>query len=300
MILVFKLTRYWGFSYPIHNQFCSVGFFPYLIFTLMRYFSIIFFCLLGITYTHEVHGQILNVEDVRAQRDTTKSLAGNLGLDFMLNNRSATAANQVQFLNFRVNANLALFGDNHALWFINLLNYSALTGNPFIRTGYSHVRYSLHYKRKLGWEAFGQAQYDLGRGLRQRFLGGGGVRYNLVNQEKLELHAGVGGMYEYERWRLLQTDDEVDLSLFKSTNYFSVNWLLWEGARLHMTNYYQVGLDQNAALWRHRLSVDMLLQLKLTERLAFRVSVDAAYENRPIISISPYVYTVTNGIMVAF
>ncbi|MEL6536083.1 MAG: DUF481 domain-containing protein, partial [Bacteroidota bacterium] len=232
--------------------------------------------------------------------DTTKSLAGNLGLDFMLNNRSATAANQVQFLNFRVTANMALFGENNALWFINLLNYSALTGNPFIRTGYSHLRYSLHYKRKLGYEAFGQAQYDLGRGLRQRFLGGAGLRYNLVSQERLELHAGVGGMYEYERWRLPETADEIEVNILKSSNYFSINWRMTEGSRLHMTNYYQVGRDPVAALWRHRLSVDMLLQIKLTEQLEFRVSVDAAYENQPIIPISPYVYTVTNGIMVAF
>lgn len=244
--------------------------------------------------------QILNIEDVRTRRDTTKAWAGSLGVDFTLNNRSATPANPVQFINIATRANLARFGKEHAIWLINVLNYSAITGNAFIRTGYSHLRFTYGLEKKLGFEVFGQGQYDLGRGLKARWLGGIGGRYNLVRDQKVALHAGVGLMYEWENWQHPVEGNEVSLGYLKSTNYLSLQWRIKDVALFHITNYYQVGYDKPLRLWRHRLSLDAALSIKLTEKLVFRTALDAGYESAPIVPIFKTVYTLTNGLELTF
>ena len=247
-----------------------------------------------------LRAQILNVEDVRARRDSTDAWVGNVGLDFVLNNRSATPTNPVQFINIGLRANGARYGDQSALMFLNVLNYSAITGNQFIRTGYSHLRFNYLYRQPLSYEAYVQGQYDLGRGLQARWLGGVGLRTDLLRNDKLELHLGVGAMYEYEHWRALQDGANVYVNYLKSSNYLSFTWDPSKMVHVHITSYYQVGYDQPLTLWRHRLSTDALLQVRLSERVAFRVALDASYESAPIIPIYPWVYTLTNGIAVAF
>lgn len=206
----------------------------------------------------------------------------------------------VRFINISSQANLARYGETNAIWLINFLNYSAITGDAFIRTGYSHLRSSWGYKKKLAVEVFAQGQYDRGRGLQSRWLGGGGLRYNLVNGENTELHAGLGAMYEYEHWLAPETDANVFANYLKSTNYLSLNLQLNDQVLFRVTQYYQVGYDQDLSIWRHRLSLDAQLRIALSEHLAFRTSLDASYESAPIVPIMKTVYYINNGILIAF
>ncbi len=67
-----------------------------------------------------------------------------------------------------------------------------------------------------------------------------------------------------------------------------------------MSAYYQGGYDQEEELFRNRMSGDAVITVKLTDQLAFNTSFSAQYEDKPIIAINNWVYSLTNGFKFSF
>ncbi|MGK7393704.1 MAG: DUF481 domain-containing protein [Candidatus Cyclobacteriaceae bacterium M3_2C_046] len=264
-----------------------------------KYFIIIF--TLSLSSIPALQAQILNVEKDRVEVDTTTKWVGSLDLKLMLNNRSANRNERIQYLGINIESDVGYFSkQNSYLLFANLERYS-VTGEAFINSGYNHLRFNLLRNRPISYEAFGQIQFDAGRGLNFRWLSGAGFRFRLLEQEKLELYLGTGGMYEYENWQLPQGESmEVVKRLFKSSNYISAQYELNDHTDFNIVSYYQVGYDQEDEVYRHRFSLNSNLLFEFTENISFKTSFSWAYENRPVIPIIKYVYVLENGIEINF
>lgn len=245
--------------------------------------------------------QILNVEKARLERDSARFFVGNISLSFNMYNRNAGKNDPNTFLAFLANGDVAYYSQKHSFLLLNYYNYVVVTKNPIVQTGYSHFRANLLRRQKLSYEVFSQYQYDLGRGLELRLLAGGALRLGLIRTPKLNLYVGSGLMLEREEW--VNPDFESKLTvknLAKSTNYLSTRAKLNDYVEFNTINYYQVGPDREDKVVRQRLSSDLNLLVRVTSRLHFKTNFNCTYETRPVVPVTKFIYSFTNGIQVNF
>ena len=254
--------------------------------------------------TNLAQSQILNVEKSRMNKvsnEDAKAFLLNGSFGFKANNRSAAVDEPIKFLSVNSNLDLAILSEKNSFLLLNYLDYLLINDDPFISFGYSHLRINFLRQQFLSYEVFGQAQYDLLRGLDKRYLGGAGIRLNLINKEKFLLATGHGLMYEHEQWDnpLFQDDpdnfpEEAIANILKSANYVTFRWSLKEYLDMNAICYYQVGSFED--IMRHRLNADANLNVKINEFINFRVNFTFAYENEPIVPITKFIYSISNGI----
>jgi hypothetical protein len=246
-----------------------------------------------------INAQILHIEQQDEAVDSASRWNGNLDFSMVLNNQDADTESNFNYLGLTTNLNLGYLAPQTAYLLLNHLNYMTTPKQAFISTGYSHFRINFLRKRKLSYEAFTQFQYDASRGLKRRWLGGAGLRYKLLEKGESTVYAGSGLMYENELWEHSgETTEVADIRMLKTTNYISGDIRFNKLIHLHTTAYYQTGYHKPADLWRHRISMDAQLKFKLTEKIAFNTTFASTFENRPVIPIKRFVYTLSNGISV--
>lgn len=241
--------------------------------------------------------QILKVDKEDIDSDSANYWMGSVNLNFNINNRSTTATEEVVFRGLVANGDLVYLSEKNAYILINTINYFKSTGGPLISTGYAHFRINFSRKEKLSYETFTQLQYDDGRRMPYRFLMGGGLRLNIKDKKKIKLHAGIGAMVESERWRSLEDEsDIIEKNILKNSSYLSGQFILNDFVSFDLIGYFQGGLDTGSDLFRSRVSADAILNVKVTQRLSFTTNFALQYEDRPIIPINNFVYSLTNGL----
>jgi hypothetical protein len=248
-----------------------------------------------------VSAQILNVEEARLRSDSINQFYGNLKFRVQIHNRSATQEEKIRYTGLTMTSQFGYLSEQHNYMLISDLKYNSVTGQPFIRTGYSHFRINWLYENTLSHETFTQVQFDYGRGLNLRWLAGAGLRYRMIDEDNLKLYLGPGLMYEKERWEFPASKDVIEeKNLIKSTNYVSYFQKISETATYNLTVYFQTGPDSEADTWRQRYSLDTGLKFNLSDKIAFVVDFTWSYEPRPIIPIIHHLYTLENGIVINF
>lgn len=241
--------------------------------------------------------QILNFERKRLDNDTTDFTAFNISLDFSLYNRSADAEAPVNLLGFNNNINYIRKRGKHALIFINQNDYLKINESPFLNTGFAHLRGHLWRAKKRSVEVYGQYSYDNFRQLNPRVLSGVNLRYRLIRSDIFTLNAGIGGFFEYERWRHPKTDELVEVYLPKLNTYFSWRLELSENFDYNGTLYYQSGYDPSIDRLRNRIAHTSNFIARISGRLALSVAFEMNYEDRPIVPITPFIFSLRNGLM---
>ena len=246
-------------------------------------------------------GQILKVDKGSIASDSSDYFMGSINLDFNMNNRSATASQNITYTGIDGDADLVYVGKRNAYILLNQLNYFKTTTGPLFSTGQVHFRVNFLRKNKISYELFSQIQYDQGRKMPLRLLEGGNIRIRVKESTKSKLHIGIGAMYEREHWKSLEVENMIiEKEIIKSTNYINYKQKINENVSFNMSAYYQGGYDQEEELFRNRMSGDAVITVKLTDQLAFNTSFSAQYEDKPIIAINNWVYSLTNGFKFSF
>jgi len=259
----------------------------------MKWKIVLLILLFGLNYTS--FAQILNVEKSRSSRDSLSHFESNISFNTTLYNRSTDADKPVKFLSLGANANFTYFSQKHSYTSLNHFAYFSFNDNAIVNTIYSHFRVNLMRQKKISYELFAQYQNDLRRGLDKRTLVGAGLRFSLINNEKTSLALGLGVMYEEEDWPHPKSDmSDANTQIVKSTNYMAFHTSLNETAKFGLITYVQTGSG------RSRLNIDTNLSFKITKHLAFRTTFSAAYDAKPIVPVTKFIYKLTNGISLTF
>jgi len=257
-------------------------------------FLILHSSLVGVT-------QILKVDKGSLLLDSSNVLLGNVGLNFDMHNRSATSDKEITFVGFKTTTDLVYLTEKHAYISISNIQYFKSTGGPLSSNGYSHFRINFQRKKLLSYETYTQIQYDNGRNMPFRFLVGGGLRWRILESKKVGLHGGIGAMNEIEHWKNIATDNSIiSKQIFKTSDYIGLNSKLNDYINFHVTLYYQGGYDKDDEIFRNRTSVDFLFTVLITNKISFNTSFSFQHEDKPIIPIRNFVYSLHNGIMWKF
>lgn len=244
-----------------------------------------------------LQAQILKVNKHSTDADSSGYWEGSVKGAFSMNNRNSSATEQIRFVLVQGNGDIAYTAEHHSYFLVADARYFQSTGGPLLSTGFGHARVNLMRKQRLSYELFAQGQYDQGRNLEGRILGGGGLRLRITEN----LAAGVGVMQELESWRPFTEEASlIDKNLSKMSSYITGSIDVSSALKMNLTAYYQTGFDPADDLWRNRISASTSVNFNLTSKLAVSLGYDIAYEDRPIIALSKTVYQWTNGLKYTF
>lgn len=261
---------------------------------LLRYISIVLLSILS----SALHAQILNIERLRLEEDTTKNFLGKGILGINANNRSADPSEPVRLFGINTSLNAVYQPGQHAYILVGQSDYLEVNDDEVLNFGFVHLRANFLRDKKRSYEVFSQYSYDLFRGLDPRLLAGGGVRQRIFKTEKSDFFLGIGAFYESETWSHPTTDESVEISLWKSTNYLKFQTTINSAIDLNTVVYYQVGYDPTAILWRNRVSGNLNISSKITKRISLNNSFEMSYEDKPIVPITKFIYSLKVGLSV--
>lgn len=237
------------------------------------------------------NAQIVNIESKRKVLNTdTTGWFGSTDIGFTLNDNGKTV------LTLTANASVEYL-DGKNRW-LSLTNYRVVRANEeaFVNQGFQHLRYNRDWTKKVTWEAFAQIQYDERLNLRFRGLLGTGPRFQLLDKKKGSLFFGTLYMFQYEE---LSADNTVYRDN-RLSNYLSYQYSFTDNLSVTGTSYYQPLLTDLSTV---RLSSQTNLQLKITEKLAFKSTFNISYDSRLIAEsddVPNAVYSFINGLKWVF
>lgn len=256
----------------------------------MRNFSkpVFLFCLF-LFFADSAKAQLLNVERVRGEADTT-GWHGDMGFDFSL------SSYKDRVLKLANSTNTSYYSQKHSYLFLSSLELVDVDGSSLISSGYFHLRSKLFRKNNLPPELFLQYQYNNNMGLSNRALAGGGVRYNFLSGENLTGHIATGLMYEFEEWKL-SGEEAVENDYLKSTSNISVIGRINPQTSLLLTGYYQA---RPGKFFRPRAIMESQLNVRMSRYLSLSVSFTMQHDAEPIIDVPKLTYELKNGILINF
>ena len=166
--------------------------------------------------------------------------------------------------------------------------------NSIVNKGFSHLRFTKNISDLLYIELFIQYGFNDFLLMKERQLFGSGIRYQMVNQEKINGFLGVGLMREDEKYDLKTNEN---MSLLRSTNYFTWHFKINENASLQNTAYYQFDLSRSSD---NRLLYDGDLNIAHNDKLAFTLSLNYRHDSEPHGDLGKAYIQLKNGIEFIF
>ncbi len=229
-------------------------------FTLLRILIITYLLFVGLS----ANGQIVNIEDKRANLDT-------VGWFWQLDFGGKLTENTKSIL--ALNGAVRIDQIKAQSQWLFLANYNLVKADEdrFVNDGFGHLRFGQQINHRWTWETFGQIQYNRRLLIDFRGLVGTGPRLQIRENENWELALGLLYMFEYnelEEGEIIRNDNRL-------SSYLSARVKVGEHASFASTSYYQPLVSQ---FGESRLSSINTLSISLNERIAFGSSFSITYD----------------------
>ena len=228
--------------------------------------TLLIFFILG--FSSSVTGQIVNVESLRKQTDTT-GIAGGIGLNgtYLDNKKVIYTLGLTPHIQYKWEKDL----------FLMVLDYKLTKSQnvSFEDASFYHTRYSHEYTDLLRWESFIQIQENKVTKLKYRYLVGSGIRLKVIDLDNIRLYLATTPMYEQER---IMNESRTINKVFRLSNYISLSFFISETAELFSTSYYQPVIGE---IRDYRFYNEQILKVKLWKNLKFSLSTLYTWDNFP-------------------
>ena len=123
--------------------------------------------------------QIVNVENVRHEIDSTKGWSGQVRLDTEIEKNNTS-----RILNFSNQLSIQYVNKRSSWFLIHDMDFKEVNSSEITNNSTQHLRYSYKLSPKISYEAFLQSQSDKISEIKLRALIGTGLRFNLYKSEK--------------------------------------------------------------------------------------------------------------------
>jgi hypothetical protein len=190
--------------------------------------------------------------------------------------------------------------------FILAASYRFTYNGPddILNAGYVHLRYRHDYKNKFQPEPFLQYQFDNKRGLLHRFLSGMNLRYNFWRGDAFDFNAGIGLMYESERWNYAAVDSSktpfvanpVTKQLAKINSYLRFDWKVSSNSSVAFNIFLQTRPDR----FSPRIAPHIGWDIKAGKHIGFSIAFTGLYDTKPVVPIEKFYYSFSNSLVLNF
>lgn len=245
----------------------------------------------------QANAQVLNFDKVSAPGDSAKrwNVVIQAGADF---------SSERDVFDVDTKADITRFMKGHHLMSAIFVNsFISTTGSDLQNTGFIHLRYRDNDTRKLSPEYFTQYQWDNFRGMINRYLIGTNLRIRLKESKTLDLYAGIGLMYEWEKWNFGGVDAAklplvhpayLNSALLKLNQYFKISMRLFRTTDLTFTNYFQARPDKQIVM--PRIADFLQWDIPLSKKFSIHLNAESIYDAVPIVPIKHFYYSYITGV----
>ncbi len=176
--------------------------------------------------------------------------------------------------------------------------------DDILNAGYFHLRYRHNYKNRIQPETFLQFQWDNKRGLVYRALGGANLRYNFWKGDTWEFNAGLGLMYEEEKWNYDGVDSAkipvnpvpITNRFIKLNSYVRFDWKASENSDLAVNIFVQT----RPGSFHPRVAPHFQWNVNAGKHLVLSFAFTGIYDQAPVVPIDKFYYSFSNSILVKF
>tara|TARA_Y100001980_G_scaffold14454_1_gene3930 strand:+ start:206 stop:979 length:774 start_codon:yes stop_codon:yes gene_type:complete len=161
--------------------------------------------------------------------------------------------------------------------------------NSIVNKGFSHLRFTKDISNKFFIELFTQYGFNDFLLMKERFLLGSGIRYQVLSGDKTTTHLGFGFMQEDETYDIKENQE---MSLLRSTNYITFKLKLSDNTELYNTAYFQFDtkrFDDN------RILFDSDMNISINEKLSFNFVINYRRDSEPHGDLGNTYIQLTNG-----
>ncbi len=186
-----------------------------------------------------------------------------------------------------------IFRHGPSQWFaLNSYSFVETDGASIVNEGFSHLRYNYSVSDVVILEALTQVQYNREQDLRNRFLLGSGLRFEVLQRSRVHLALGLTAMYEREElesYRIIETP--------RNSDYIALQLTANDKTTLTNTVYIQPAFDKIDDI---RILDNLDLSVALSTWLAMTLSLEYRFDSKPPPDIKEYDLTLLNGLTVRF
>lgn len=201
---------------------------------------------------------------------------------------------------FRVETdlNISYYKGKNYIFLLGNITYGEKKKKSYINKGFAHLRGIRRLSDRFMFELFVQEEFDKFILLNRRTLIGGGIRTLIYKYKKgdsgIAINTGIGFMFEKERFdEPGEAVKKADTSMFKSTNYISVNYIINKLLRAGNLTYLQFNTGH---LKSTRIYSDLNLDIKLSKVLGYNAKLNYRYDNNPPPTVKKYDIQIKNGL----
>jgi hypothetical protein len=244
--------------------------------------------------------QILNADAFGTPVDSSHAFKAVIDFGMELNKQNSL------ILSFDTKADLSYWFKNNVLISTSQFSLFRSGSQNLINGGFSHLRFRLRQDLWIHPEIFTQYQLDGIRGMTERFLVGGNLRFRLKEYDKGAFYIGAGGMYEYECWNYDGVPDNIVIvdktpiqnHFGKFNLYLSYRQKLGKLADINSILYFQTRLD--SYFFSPRISTDIQLTFNISKHLSFAMQYNVFFDAAPVVPIYNWYYSMINKIVFTF
>lgn len=246
------------------------------------------------TASSDIASQILNIEDPTLTKDSLSKHDFKYGFganfDFSQQNERVYEIDGLLESVYHYN-------DKHQVLLNGQYFNTGIVGTELINGGFLHLRYTPLFLKTLAPQVFLQHQLDRGRGLVQRQLVGGNLRWQALKKDKISIQVATGIFYENEIWNLSGSPDSQEGQLrngvIKSNNMLRLYFQIGKKTDLSVVNYYQLPFTHGHGAMR--IASNISLSTEISDRFQLQINFISMFDTRPLIDIDKFYYTFSNG-----
>lgn len=234
------------------------------------------------------NAQIVNIEKNRKKQEN--GFQGTASFEFSI---KETSKKIIEFKNiidlqYKYNANTFIFVNS-----IKFLRYD--TGN-IINDGFQHIRYNHTFKDSsfVTSELFLQSQYNANKMLKKRYLVGAGLRFRIIDNEKISFFTAPLIMYEYEE---LEAETRNISQKIRLDWYANINLKIIKNINFNHITYYQPAINK---LSDFRLSSETGIRYSITKNFALKMYYSADYDSQPPPNVQKLFYSLNTKLELMF
>jgi len=229
--------------------------------------------------------------NAEALRSTLRKNPNFLWLEGALVGRSGNT----QTMTFAASAFGGLTSDPHLFFSRLSADYGQARGETTVARWMAHARYNYRLTGVVALEALTQVQHDRFRRLAVRDLYGAGLRFDIVNEEDVEVFAGTTYLLEHEVIESVPGSASYDDAWHRSSSYGGINLRVSPLVDLSSVSYAQPRFDRPLDF---RLLSETLVSFAISKLLSARISATLWYDNRPPYGVRTYDVEVKNSLVV--
>lgn len=258
-----------------------------------------FLLLLILLFSGSAFAQIVNIESLRINAQDRK-LSGVVDLDFAIRKNKAgqTVVTGTDIgAQWNMNAkNSLIFLSGYHLTQFNDSDDPAAPSKNFNNQAFGHLRYNRQISNTVSLELYSQIQWDEIQEIDIRSLTGLGARFELFQNDTASFYFGMSYMLEYEE----TSEDPANITTNQHqrlSTYVSGQFKLNPYLNFDYVLYFQ---PRPAELEDFRLSSNVGLSIRLTQKVNFSTSASLLFDSRPPSTVPKTQYFISNGIRMNF